>query len=169
MSKGLQIAIGGALVALLLGWYGASRVGDTSSAYYQTLEEFQAVAEPGRAVRVHGYVADGSIERDGDGRQGDLGGQDVTVRPFSVEIAPELGQHGVMPRAVVDGAVAHREEMMLRSRCRRTAAAVMTSTQMSANATVTEMEMYDAIAAPVIAPNTPKPAVGCDPISRLPT
>ncbi len=69
MSKGLQIAIGGALVALLLGWYGASRVEDTSFAYYQTLEEFQAVAEPGRAVRVHGYVADGSIERDVPGKQ----------------------------------------------------------------------------------------------------
>lgn len=69
MSKGIQIAIGGVLVALLLGWYGASRVGDTSFAYYQTLEEFHAAAEPGRAVRVHGYVADGSIERDVAGKQ----------------------------------------------------------------------------------------------------
>ena len=71
MSKGLQIAIGGLLTAALLGWYGANRVGDTSFAYYQTLEEFQvaAMSDPGRAVRVHGYVADGSIERDVEGKR----------------------------------------------------------------------------------------------------
>ncbi len=70
MSKGIQIAIGGALVAALLGWYGATQVEEASFAYYQTLEEFQAAAAASsRAVRVHGYVADGSIERDVDARQ----------------------------------------------------------------------------------------------------
>ncbi|MAE95421.1 MAG: hypothetical protein CL910_12230 [Deltaproteobacteria bacterium] len=70
MSKGVQIAIGGALVVLLLGWYGASQVAETSFAYYQTLEEFRAHPEAAtRAVRVHGYVAAGSIERDVEARQ----------------------------------------------------------------------------------------------------
>ncbi|MCP3986770.1 MAG: cytochrome c maturation protein CcmE [bacterium] len=65
MSKGFQIAIGGVLMALLLGWYGVTQVSEASFAYYQTLEEF-AAADGGanRAVRVHGYVSDGSIERD---------------------------------------------------------------------------------------------------------
>ncbi len=70
MSKGLQIAIGGVLVIALLGWYGASQVGETSFAYYQTLNEFLATPEAAhRAVRVHGYVTTGSIERDVEARQ----------------------------------------------------------------------------------------------------
>lgn len=68
MGKGAQIAAGAALVAALLGWYGWSQIEDGGFAYYQTLEEFRAEAEPGRAVRVHGYVADGSIERDVEGK-----------------------------------------------------------------------------------------------------
>ena len=70
MSKGIQIAIGGVLMALLLGWYGSTQVSEASFAYYQTLEEFVAAeGEASRAVRVHGYVADGSIERDVEGKQ----------------------------------------------------------------------------------------------------
>ena len=64
MSKGLQIAIGGALVAALLGWYGFSQVSEGGFVYYQTLGEFRASGEPGRASRVHGFVVPGSIERD---------------------------------------------------------------------------------------------------------
>lgn len=64
MSKGIQIAIGAAVVALLLGWLGWSQVREGSFVYFQSLEEFRASAEPGAAVRVHGYVAEGSIERD---------------------------------------------------------------------------------------------------------
>lgn len=64
MSKGIQIAIGAAGVALLLGGLGWSQVQRASFTYYQSLEEFRAAAEPGAAVRVHGYVAEGSIERD---------------------------------------------------------------------------------------------------------
>jgi len=65
MSKGLQIAIGALLVCGLLGWYAASnldRVGTFQ--YYQTLHEFQQSGATGEAVRVHGYVAPASIERD---------------------------------------------------------------------------------------------------------
>jgi len=69
MSKGLQIALGGALVAALLGWYGASQVSEGGFVYYQTLGEFLAAAEPGRPVRVHGFVVPGSIERDVPGKQ----------------------------------------------------------------------------------------------------
>ncbi len=73
MPKGLQIAVGGALISVLLGWYGLSQVKDTSFAYYQTLDEFRAATAASRGAsapaRVHGYVAPGSIERDVAGRR----------------------------------------------------------------------------------------------------
>ena len=69
MSKGLQIAIGAALVACLLGWYGMSQVSEGGFAYYQTLAEFRAGGEPGEAARVHGFVVPGSIERDVEAKQ----------------------------------------------------------------------------------------------------
>lgn len=65
MSKGLQIALGALVVAGLLGWYAASnleRIGTFQ--YFQTLHEFQQAGVAGKAVRVHGYVAPNSIERD---------------------------------------------------------------------------------------------------------
>ena len=65
MSKGLQIALGALAVAGLLGWYAAGnldRIGTFQ--YFQTLHEFQQAGPTGRAVRVHGFVATGSIERD---------------------------------------------------------------------------------------------------------
>jgi cytochrome c-type biogenesis protein CcmE len=67
MSKGFQVAAGATLIALLLGWYAATNLGEGASfAYYQTLEEFVGSrdAASGRQARVHGYVATGSIERD---------------------------------------------------------------------------------------------------------
>jgi cytochrome c-type biogenesis protein CcmE len=64
MSKGLQIAIGAALVAGLLGWYGLSQVSEGGFVYYQTLGEFQSHGEAGQAARVHGFVVPGSIARD---------------------------------------------------------------------------------------------------------
>jgi cytochrome c-type biogenesis protein CcmE len=67
MSKGFQVAAGATLIALLLGWYAATNLEDGASfAYYQTLDEFVGSpdASSGRAARVHGYVALGSIERD---------------------------------------------------------------------------------------------------------
>jgi cytochrome c-type biogenesis protein CcmE len=64
MSKGVQIAVGAGLVALLVGWYGFGQIQTGSFVYYQTLAEFRSSAASGESVRVHGYVADGSIERD---------------------------------------------------------------------------------------------------------
>jgi cytochrome c-type biogenesis protein CcmE len=64
MSKGLQIAIGAALVAGLLGWYGLSQVSEGGFVYYQTLAEFRTEGEAGQAARVHGFVVPGSIQRD---------------------------------------------------------------------------------------------------------
>lgn len=65
MSKGLQIALGGILVAALLGWYAATNLESIGTfQYYQTLAEFRSAHEAGRPARVHGYVANGSIERD---------------------------------------------------------------------------------------------------------
>jgi cytochrome c-type biogenesis protein CcmE len=69
MSKGLQIAIGAALVAGLLGWYGLSLVSEGGFVYYQTLAEFRNEGGPGQAVRVHGFVVPGSIERDVEAKQ----------------------------------------------------------------------------------------------------
>ncbi len=72
MSKGVQIAIGAAAIALLLGWYGTTQLGDgLSFQYFQNLEEFHASGPQmvGRSARVHGYVAADSIERDLEGKQ----------------------------------------------------------------------------------------------------
>jgi cytochrome c-type biogenesis protein CcmE len=66
MSKGVQVAGGATLVALLLAWYALANLESGASfAYYQSLAEFQSAeaAQSGRPVRVHGYVADGSIAR----------------------------------------------------------------------------------------------------------
>jgi len=71
MTKGAQIAIGAAGIALLLGWYGWTQIDQgLSFEYFQSLEEFHANAPEmvGRAARVHGYVAEASIERDLEAR-----------------------------------------------------------------------------------------------------
>jgi cytochrome c-type biogenesis protein CcmE len=68
MSKGLQIALGGLAVAVLLGWYAATNLEQIGTfQYFQTLEEFRS-ADVGQAARVHGYVANGSIVRDMESR-----------------------------------------------------------------------------------------------------
>jgi len=72
MSKGVQIAIGAAAIALLLGWYGSTQLqSDLSFQYFQDLHEFKARSTEmvGRSARVHGYVAAESIERDLEGQQ----------------------------------------------------------------------------------------------------
>lgn len=72
MSKGVQIAIGAAAIALLLGWYGSTQLqSDLSFQYFQDLHEFHAKSTEmvGRSARVHGYVAAESIERDLEGKQ----------------------------------------------------------------------------------------------------
>jgi cytochrome c-type biogenesis protein CcmE len=69
MSKGVQIAGGATVIALLLGWYAISQLeGGASFTYYQSLAEFRSAAKPGEHARVHGYVANGSIDRDVEAR-----------------------------------------------------------------------------------------------------
>jgi cytochrome c-type biogenesis protein CcmE len=72
MSKGAQITVGATAIALLLAWYATANLGaDASFQYYQTLEEFHAAGSKlaGQSLRVHGYVADASIERDLESRR----------------------------------------------------------------------------------------------------
>ena len=72
MSKGAQIALGAMVIAILLGWYGyTSLAGEGSYRYYKTLEEFrEGQSEIGDApLRLHGYVALDSIDRDVDNRR----------------------------------------------------------------------------------------------------
>ena len=73
MSKGLQIAVGALAIALLLGWYGVSQLGNESLSfqYFQNLDDFhtQTAQMVGRSARVHGYVANDSIERDLEGQR----------------------------------------------------------------------------------------------------
>ena len=67
MSKGVQIAGGATLIALILGWYAATNLdGGLSFTYYETLADFLASAEAhdGEPSRVHGFVALQPIERD---------------------------------------------------------------------------------------------------------
>jgi len=65
MSKGVQIAGGATAIALLLAWYAWAQLEDGATfTYYQSLSEFQVQAEDGDHARVHGYVANGTIERD---------------------------------------------------------------------------------------------------------
>ena len=72
MSKGAQIALGACVVGLLLGWYAYTNLREaTSFQYYQTLDEFlaQDAGLEDRALRVHGYVANQSIERDVESKE----------------------------------------------------------------------------------------------------
>ena len=67
MSKGAQIAVGAIAIALLLSWYGYAAVSrEGTFEYYKTLAELR-MAQPtmgNQALRVHGYVAMESIDRD---------------------------------------------------------------------------------------------------------
>ena len=70
--QGGQIAIGALLVAALLGWYGYTNLaGEATFQYYKNLDELRQAGtpSPGQNLRVHGYVADDSIERDLAGKQ----------------------------------------------------------------------------------------------------
>jgi len=72
MSKGVQIAGGATLIALVLGWYAATNLdGGIAFTYYETLDTFLSspIATNGDAARVHGYVAIDSIARDVPGKQ----------------------------------------------------------------------------------------------------
>lgn len=72
MSKGVQIAIGAIAVAALLVWWGTTQMqAGLSFQYFQDLDAFHANAHEmvGRSARVHGYVANASIERDVEGKR----------------------------------------------------------------------------------------------------
>ncbi len=65
MSKGVQIALAAVGIAALLGWYAASSLeGAGTYRYFETLAELRESGAAGAHVRVHGFVAPGSIERD---------------------------------------------------------------------------------------------------------
>ena len=101
MSKGLQIAIGAALVAGLLGWYGLSQVSEGGFVYYQTLAEFRAGGEPGQAARVHGFVVPGSIERDVAAQQVSFRVQETA--PHAGRTKREMSRAQNAARAALDG------------------------------------------------------------------
>jgi cytochrome c-type biogenesis protein CcmE len=69
MSKGAQLTIGASLIFALLSWYGYTNLEAGSTfQYYQTLDEFIAQSNRdesmvGRSLRIHGYVAPGTIDR----------------------------------------------------------------------------------------------------------
>lgn len=75
MSKGAQLAVGASLIFGLLGWYGVTNLEVASTfQYYKNLDEFLALAGSsnemdGKPLRVHGYVAPGSIERNLQAKQ----------------------------------------------------------------------------------------------------
>ncbi len=115
MSKGVQIAIGAAAIAALLGWWGSTQMeAGLSFQYFQELDQFQANAGDmvGRSARVHGYVANSSIERDVEGKRvlfsvqndpphgGGPVGQTLAVVYESLE-TPDLFQDGA--EVVVEG------------------------------------------------------------------
>jgi cytochrome c-type biogenesis protein CcmE len=96
MSKGVQIAGGATLIALILGWYAATNLdGGIAFTYYETLDAFMSspVATNGESARVHGYVAVDSIDRDVPGKQ---------VRFIVVSEPPHAGiQSNSQPLGVV--------------------------------------------------------------------
>lgn len=122
MSKGFQLAAGATAIALLLGWYAATNLEEAASfSYYQSLEEFRASPEAvaGGHVRVHGYVSDGSIERDVPGQQvrfavqndpphaGGPAGETLAVTFASLE-TPDLFKDGA--EVVLEGRLSGRGE-----------------------------------------------------------
>ena len=122
LSKGVQIALGAAAIAALLGWFGMSQMdAGMSFQYFQDLDEFHRSAPQmvGRSARVHGYVANASIERNVAEQQvrfsvqnnpthgGGPVGQTPTVVYGSLE-TPDLFQDGA--EVVVEGQLVMNRE-----------------------------------------------------------
>lgn len=95
MSKGAQIALAAVAIAALLGWYATSSLeGAGTYRYFETLDELRTSDASGTHVRVHGFVAPGSIERDVPARairfsvQGrpphEVGSQEAQSAPLAV-------------------------------------------------------------------------------------
>lgn len=133
MSKGVQIAGGASVIALLLGWYAWSQLEPGATfTYYKSLSELEAGASPGDHARVHGYVADGSIQRDVAGKRvrfvvqetpphaGSALGNTLDVVYASLE-TPDLFKDGaevvVEGRLVADGSQRHFEADKLMAKC----------------------------------------------------
>lgn len=124
MTKGAQIAVGACTIGLLLSWYAYTNSADATFRYYQTLEELQSVQSGigGEALRVHGYVANASIERDVAGKQvrfrvqndpphaGGPTGSTLAVVYLSLE-TPDLFKDGA--EVVVEGRLEGRGAEML--------------------------------------------------------
>ena len=121
MSKGLQIALGAAIVVGLLGWYAYTNIqGQAAFQYYQDLDEFMANVDvlEGRPVRVHGYVANDSIDRDLDAKKvvfsvqgtpphsGLAANQTLEVLYLGLE-TPDLFRDGA--EVVVEGRIEHQQ------------------------------------------------------------
>jgi len=89
MSKGVQIALGATVIAVLLGWYATTSLeGEGAYRYFQTLAELRDAGEVKGHVRVHGYVAPGSIERDVSGRSIHFAVQSQPPHQAGLESAP---------------------------------------------------------------------------------
>ena len=129
LSKGVQIAGGATLIALLLGWYAWTHTqAEASFGYYQNLNEFRTSRQAlsGAQSRVHGYVALGSIARDVEGRQvrflvqndpPHAGASAHNVLPvvFASLETPDLFKDGaevVVEGRLTDGAVFHAQKVM---------------------------------------------------------
>lgn len=69
MSKGAQLLVGTSVIFALLGWYGYTNLESASTfQYYKNLDELLSTVAAsseldGKPLRVHGYVAAESIER----------------------------------------------------------------------------------------------------------
>ncbi len=89
MSKGVQIALGASVIAVLLGWYASrSLEGEGAYRYFQTLGELREAGAVTGHVRVHGFVAPGSIERDVPGRRIRFAVQSRPPHEAGAETAP---------------------------------------------------------------------------------
>jgi cytochrome c-type biogenesis protein CcmE len=89
MSKGVQIALGATVIAVLLGWYATTSLdGEGAYRYFQTLAELRDAGAVKGHVRVHGYVAPGSIERDVSGRAIHFSVQSQPPHQVGLELSP---------------------------------------------------------------------------------
>jgi len=123
MSKGVQIAGGATLIALLMGWYAVSNLAPGSAfTYYKSLDEFVAAADErsGGDARVHGYVATGSIQRDLANKQVRFTVQSVAPHAAgagsAVAVMPVVFASLETPDLFKDGAEVVVEGRMVRTR-----------------------------------------------------
>lgn len=106
----------------LLGWYAYSNLqGQAAFQYYRNLDEFLANVDAleGRSLRVHGYVANNSIDRDLEAKrvtfdvqtspphQGMAPGQTLQVFFLGLE-TPDMFRDGA--EVVVEGRIEHHQD-----------------------------------------------------------